>query len=242
MTTKKSCIYCGSKIPTRAPVCSVCKYHQRRWRNNLLFLAGLGGLLTLVVSALTFTVDRGAQVYRNLFWQDRVNLIDLRWIDRSPHIVLANNGDGPIFVSHIVLLTHRKGRHLHHINKLIAPNEISVVEPKDKERIWEQSPKWVGNESGTPTPGILAEVGELRQEGFGEQFCFTTGFFNENSSSLMMVRQHYREAGIRVVSEPAALHVSFFGSHSRHRMDEEFPIVSAYFMSQEPKCSGKDRL
>ena len=44
MTITVPCTYCGSEIPAGAIVCPVCKYHQVRWRNNLLFLAGLAGL------------------------------------------------------------------------------------------------------------------------------------------------------------------------------------------------------
>jgi ribosomal protein L40E len=55
MTSTKSCSYCGSEIPIRATVCPVCKYQQTRWRNNLLFVAGLAGLIALLaVDAKTF--------------------------------------------------------------------------------------------------------------------------------------------------------------------------------------------
>src|SRR6266436_88873 len=239
MTTTKTCIYCGSEIPAHAAICSVCKYHQRRWRNNLIFLGGLGGLLTLVISALTFTVERAVQTYKNLVWEDRINLVDLRWIDSSPHLVLANDGDGPIFVSDIILLTLQGGRYIHEINKTVVPNEILVLEPKEEERIWKQNPRWVANESGTPSREILDDAEQLEHEGFGDRFCFTRGFFNEDSSTLAMVRQSYRETGRRVVSETATIHVGYVSSHSRKRMKEEFPIIAAYFKSYAPKCAKK---
>jgi predicted nucleic acid-binding Zn ribbon protein len=187
MTTTKACIYCGSEIPALATICSVCKYHQRRWRNNLIFVGGLGRLLTLIISALTFTVDRATQTYTNLVWKDRINVIDLRWIDRSPHIVLANNGDGPIFVSDVLLITHQGARSISRINKLIASNEIIVHEPKEEQRIWNQNPLWVENASGTPSQEILDDVGQFLHEEFGK-LCFTRGFFNQESPTLGMVR------------------------------------------------------
>jgi predicted nucleic acid-binding Zn ribbon protein len=239
MTTTKTCIYCGSEIPAHAKICSVCKYDQRRWRNNLIFLGGLGGLLTIIISALTFTLDRATQTYKNLVWQDRINLIDFRWIDWSPHIVFANNGDGPIFISDILLQTKRRDRAIRKINRLVTPNEIIVVEPKGEELIWKQNPRWVGNESGIPSHEILDDSDHFKHDGFGNRFCFTRGYFNEDSSAVAMVRQHYGESGIKIVSENAALYVSYVSSHSRKRIKEEFQIIAAYFKSPASECASK---
>jgi hypothetical protein len=79
----------------------------------------------------------------------------------------------------------------------------------------------------------------FKYDGFGNRFCFTRGYFNEDSSAVAMVRQHYGESGIKIVSENAALYVSYVSSHSRKRIKEEFQIIAAYFKSPAPECARK---
>lgn|GEM_PF-4412836 len=47
----KICSYCGSEIPRKAYVCPTCKYYQAPWRNSLIMLGGLTGLLALLLSS-----------------------------------------------------------------------------------------------------------------------------------------------------------------------------------------------
>src|SRR5215471_18667703 len=106
--TTKLCKYCASEIPVQAAQCSVCKNYQKAWRNNLLFVAGLAGFISLIAGAFSFSANQVAQLYKSLFWRDHLNVLEFQ-TGKSPEfrIVLSNSGDGPVFASSITVYWQR---------------------------------------------------------------------------------------------------------------------------------------
>src|SRR5262249_32808315 len=124
---KKQCRYCGSEIAASATLCPVCKRYQVAWRNTIVLLAGLAGFIALLGSAVVFMADRAAVVYRNLVWNDKVNVLYLRtalWPNFAT--TLSNTGDGPIFVVDITAFW-REHSNQYNINKVLQPNEFSTI-------------------------------------------------------------------------------------------------------------------
>src|SRR5262249_14878015 len=124
MSGTKPCLYCGSEIAIGATVCSVCKNYQSKWRNGVVFAGGAVGLITLLVSGLAFTVDRLSLAYKNLIWQDRINVLRLVKAGGYLELAVANIGDGPIFISEIVITSQHGERSLTPILKMVNPNDI----------------------------------------------------------------------------------------------------------------------
>ena len=72
----KPCAYCGSAISKRASICPVCKSYQSAFRNVLLYLAGVAGLIGLVGSAFAFIVSDIPNMSKALAWKDQVKVWD----------------------------------------------------------------------------------------------------------------------------------------------------------------------
>jgi hypothetical protein len=238
MTDTKSCSYCGSEIPIRAAVCPVCKYQQTRWRNNLLFVAGLAGLITLFVSGLAFTVDRLSLAYKSLVWQDRINVLQFHAVGEHFDYVIANSGDGPIFVSEIEIssgadtgLSFAYSR-LFSISKPLDPNAFVVGEKGDRPHGFV-----VANESGTLSPEMSTST-TSRLDTYGTQFCYLLVLDNENSPQLAMNRHfHASELGLKVVSFRVLGHVGFFSPHSNTRIEQKFAVTGS--LIRHPDCKPK---
>lgn len=238
MTDTKSCSYCGSEIPIRATVCPVCKYQQTRWRNNLLFVAGLAGLITLFVSGLAFTVDRLSLAYKNLVWQDRINVLQFHAVAQQFNYVIANSGDGPIFVSEIEISSGADSglwfaySKLFSISKPLDPNAFVVGEKGDRPHGFV-----VANESGTLSPEMsISTTHDL--DGWGTKFCYLLALHNENSPQLIMNQHFYAaEHGLKVVSLRILGHVGFFSPHSNMRIEQKFAVTGV--LLRHPDCKPK---
>src|SRR5262245_51763386 len=206
MTDTKSCSYCGSETPIRATVCPVCKYHQTRWRNNALFVAGLAGLLTFFVSGLAFTVDRLSLAYKNLVWQDRANVLNFYLAADQWDFVIANRGDGPIFVSDIVISS--ADTRLSAANRQLLP----IAKPLDQNAfLVDQTGKsppgsFVFNESGALSPEMSKDItGKLDE--YGTKFCYLLVYYSESNPGMAMVKQFGSERRRKIVSLHAVGHV-----------------------------------
>jgi hypothetical protein len=66
----RPCSFCGELIAAGAVLCPKCNSYQRPWRNELKYWSGVVGLVTLVVSGLTFSLDAGRAIYQDMFSSD----------------------------------------------------------------------------------------------------------------------------------------------------------------------------
>jgi hypothetical protein len=199
----------------------------------LLFAAGIGGLITLIASALTFTIDRSWQVYKNLTWEDRVSVFELHSDGETTHLVITNSGDGPVFVSDINIAASGDQLFIP-IERVLAPNEIASI-TKGQGFI---AGTIIANESGSPTQAMSDSFGTGR-DGFGHAFCFVVTYYSEDSPGLNLVEQRYSERGWKVVTEAAIGIVGYFSPHSKRRIDEKFAVAGAFLGAETEHCKSK---
>lgn len=96
----KPCIACGAKIEKGATLCSVCKSHQSKWRNNLTFFSGLTALFVLIGSLATYVYSTVAQARKDMFWSRQVSIVKF---DSSSGMTVLNSSDNPVYISHVEL-------------------------------------------------------------------------------------------------------------------------------------------
>lgn len=96
----KCCIACTTEINDRATICSGCKSHQSRWRNNATYFSGLTALFALTGSLVTYVYSTVAQVQKDIFWSRQVSIARF---DSSVGMTILNSSDNPVYVSHINL-------------------------------------------------------------------------------------------------------------------------------------------
>jgi hypothetical protein len=91
------CVACRSAIPKDAGICAACKSYQRRWKNHLEYGARVATLIVLTISAGVWLFGRARDAF---FYHEDVRVISANSL---PSAVVENRGDGPVFVSHLIL-------------------------------------------------------------------------------------------------------------------------------------------
>src|SRR5712692_9363005 len=164
----KQCRYCASDIPIQAIQCSVCKNYQSAWRNNLLFMAGLTGFITLVAGALSFSVNQASQLYKGLFWRDNLQIVEFETRTYPDfRVVLSNGGDGPVWASKIILYWPG-GSHPFAIDRLVAVNGVETVDRGSKDYDSSKYAGFLGNTTGVASAAVLDSAHILP----GDEHCF----------------------------------------------------------------------
>ena len=244
MSGTKPCLYCGSEIAIGATVCSVCKNYQSKWRNGVVFAGGAVGLITLLVSGLAFTVDRLSLAYKNLIWQDRINVLRLVKAGGYLELAVANIGDGPIFISEIVITSQHGERSLTPILKMVNPNDILP------ETIgYARSGTFLLNETGIPPPELLSIVNKQSLNStdddprgtFGSAVCIIRMYLIENGSELTVLKQAHEAASKKIVSEAATGRVGYFSTHSKKRIEEEVALTGVFQRLDQTECKAKPK-
>lgn len=121
----KPCIACRAEIPLSASVCSNCSTHQNRLQNMLQSLGASVGVFSAILAFASYVISSAPAVRQALWWEDDVNV--LAYSDEN--VVIGNNGDGEVFVSHIFLETEVGGlTTIRPVNETIDVGEIITVE------------------------------------------------------------------------------------------------------------------
>jgi len=237
---KKPCVYCATKIEETASVCPTCKYHQARWRNNLLFVAGLGGIAAFVASAITFVIDRSTEIYKNIHWNDTVKIVDFRTgisTDSKPRFsaVIFNNGDGAVFVSNIIVYWGN-GNIQYRVNKLIQPNDFSVVDNPDLSAGNYQNVE--ANATGIPSADIVQNAWFRVVDRNGKPSCFLAVVHTKDSADLDRMDSYYRAQKQRLITASVDSYVEYLSSHSKKKVRVKFPAVTVFARSSDSECQN----
>ena len=212
-----ACIACRSALNPGAVLCHVCSSYQRRWRNELSYMARVVGFFTVAAGALVFLVGQLPLARRALFWKDEVALLGFK---SSEYINLANVGDGPVYVSHVEVefrdgrLTQRMTRH---IGQTIAASEIKsvnlIVEGAPRER------RLVLNVPDAAWNEVLGEVAKSVAEGSRrfEIIAFAS------ADPVLMGFQSTAAGSLRTIPGSGTLHG--YSPQQRRSLTQAFKVV-----------------
>jgi hypothetical protein len=234
MTTKK-CKYCASDIPIQAIQCSVCKNYQVAWRNNLLFAAGVAGFITLIASAITFTIHEATGIYKGLFWHDDLKVLELIDLGAgSMKLILSNRGDGPVFADEIVVYSPAGGFFDRRIDRLIPANAVELIETKSP-RIGTEQLHFVANTTGWPTGAMIESITAFTRH------CFLPLAYDVHNSYLKRMQDHYDKTQLgpnklRPVLQPTRGALLYFSVHSNSIIESTFPVSLAFVRSDAIDC------
>src|SRR5262245_51198612 len=95
-----SCTSCASPIPQGARLCPVCKTFQRTWQRRFQFWASVTALVVAGGAFLSWGISLLPQSRRALFPREQVRVVSYNSLQS---VVLANDGDREVFLSHILL-------------------------------------------------------------------------------------------------------------------------------------------
>jgi hypothetical protein len=228
-TMTKKCKYCASDIPIQAIQCSVCKNYQNKFRNNLLFVGGLSGFIALFGSALSFSANQVAQLYKRVSWRDNLTLLELQAesspLPNSPNsqeirhrVIVSNDGDGPVFAHSINVdppsatlafpLTHLS-RFGFSLNRLVNVNSIVLFDNTSEIENKTSNFAFVTNKTGKLPDNLLHSDIPRSQE-----TCFYLTVFNINHSGLKGLDALFRRMEQRLVTYDVPVTFSYLSVHS----------------------------
>ncbi len=101
--SKHLCVACKQEIHPNAAICPTCKSHQRRWKNDLQYIAGIATLFVLILSGSAWLVQR---IHQTFFSREDVRVVGCNTLGSA---IIVNRGDTEVFVTHLLLWM--PGRH-----------------------------------------------------------------------------------------------------------------------------------
>lgn len=193
------CVECAGVVPAAARLCAHCGSHQSRWRNELLFVSTLVGIASVTVTAIAFLISIWPKVTAVVAWQDRIEVIEF---DETGTIVVANRGDGPVYISDFQ--TNTPGRaNTRAASILIAPGELGILEADSIE--------------AAQRSGFKAALHVPPRDSVGApgdpQACYTT-FVLSQSSPLYRLWSSFMGDNFVAFEEPAEVIVRYHGIDS----------------------------
>lgn len=126
----KKCIYCKEEIAENASFCKTCEHYQDIWKNWIPHIGGGIALLTLLGSIAAITIKPFREIYTELTWKDKVELISY---SSNEGLTLKNLGSGEIFVQSIYFKSD--------YNRESKPINIRVAKDNFKYHKWGNSIK-----------------------------------------------------------------------------------------------------
>lgn len=233
----KPCKYCASEIPTQATLCPTCRSYQSTWRNVLLYAAGLTGFATLVASAVAFTAHEATETYKKMFWNDKLNVLELQ-TGPPPYlrVIMSNDGDGPVFASGLDIYWQGSSASFP-IDRVVSVNTIEILDnlqvasPDSAIKRYGDYQGYFGNDTGLPSAEVLSKSGI-----FGPAKCFFVPLFDSKNAELARMRDHYSKTGLKFVTGPATATLWFFSSHTGSKKELPIQVLATFLVSSAPNC------
>lgn len=228
----KLCRYCGSAMSAPATLCPTCRSYQGRYRNIIPYLASATGLFALVASAVTFVVSQIAEAAKNHNWKDNAEIVFFSSGSYPAFsIVAANVGDGPIFVTELLVRYGGGGDNaVYRVNAKIDKNDffsnkVKLAHPAEYG-------EYISNFTGT-LAGDVALNSDISTE---QKPCFFAAFYSANSSDIARMNETYGRGGRKLVSRPVDLRLFFYGLHFGERKEVSVPAIQTFQRRLEKRC------
>ena len=229
----RRCIYCGSELAPMAVLCPTCKSYQDKWRNRLVFAAGLTGVATIAAGALAFVAQQGVQGYRTVFWRDTLNVLEFEgWPRRAAEVVVSNSGYGPVLMSELIVYSHGDSLN-YEFDRTVKADEVERINTP----YWKSRDKNIPDAAyvGTPTGRLTPKQAEQRSEIGDVNRCIYAAYFSPDHSSFKRFQTFYKG---RLVVEEATGTLFYFGTRPGPKKQTSFSIVTAFLLKDTPECKS----
>jgi hypothetical protein len=232
----KPCAYCGSSISVRASLCPVCKSYQSSWRNVVIYIAGIAGLIGLLGSAAVYIISEVPNISKVLMWHDQIKLWEFS-ARYHPNfsLNLSNVGDGPIIVSTILIYWDR-GNAQYPVGKLVLPTGSLIIPAKIDPR--HDYYVDVADKSGTPNSTVISHSSIAFEDPNLPSPCFMMIFYNEDNVAISRMQNAYGLQKLKLVEEPVQGLVVYYSIHDKKEVKTTFPVVATFEQSTKPECAA----
>ena len=214
-----TCVMCKSAIRIGAAICPICKNYQSTWKRRLHYCATMAGIVTVVISLLTYMASAWPEIRKTFFWQDAVEIAAL---DSKNSIVLQNSGDGRVFVSHLSLHSEALGYSgAILINKTIESKTFLAYELKIAST---DLSKWATRSISDSSWQAL-----LSERHLNENECVQWHFFVPDDPAYQTVKKHHGSS-FHDAPIDAILYFRSGRDNRQHRRDVK--VVAVPFINQ----------
>ncbi len=196
MAEVPKCIGCDRQIGAAARICEKCGSYQHRWRNELKYWAGVGGLFTLIASGLLFTVTSTQKLYQLWFREDVV----VSEYEPFNKLTLWNVSEWDIWVTQFRIRSDWPDLDLlWTIDRTLAPKSGTGDEPINFQTLTALSWKGTAANFYHQEPGDFAPLNpnQLDQMRTDPEFAstFVPTFLHPGSLNFKQVKERYRRNG-----------------------------------------------
>lgn len=95
---ERRCKLCHEVINADAKLCPHCQSYQSRFRNLLVFTAQVLAVVSVIGSAIVFTITAWPELRKQIEWQDDIRLMRVSLVEGIDGV---NVGDGSVFVRQV---------------------------------------------------------------------------------------------------------------------------------------------
>jgi hypothetical protein len=189
----------------------------------------------LIVSALAFTIQQVTETHHRLFWRDSLKILELR-TGQYPFfkVILANDGDGPVYAS-LITIFWQGGTYPLAVERIVPVNGIEIVEGKPPiEKPFLQSATTLADNVGVPSKWLLDNSALVQTDAAPR--CFSVFIYDVNNATLEVVRRAYASTGQKLVVGSASAEVLFISSHSGARKSGNVPVAATFAGPHDQNC------
>lgn len=222
------CVACKSELMVGATLCPVCKSYQSRWKRVLYHIAAIGGLVTVVISLLTYMAVTFPTIWKTITWKDSVEIIAF---NTDKHLVVQNVGEGDVFVSYMSFKSGHLGfSRVEHVNKIIKERSFLVHEIESKD------PRSVDKNWHTL---ILSDDQwkSLTEKFSSKDNCYRWIVYHQSDPHFQNMRQFQKE-NLRTLPVDGVLF--FHSGKDGHRIEQRVSLIAVPFKSPHPACAQQD--
>lgn len=232
-TQENLCVECKSTIPQGASVCSICSNYQVRWKNQARFIANIIGVLSVAAALISYVVSAIPSIRRTIAWQDHVSI--LTYID-SKVTVVANTGDGEVFLSHIYIHFDpendgSKRTLTRLLDKAVSPGKSVTISQEAWDKYGLITYETVSGVNDDKWADLYAEsnIGDLGG-------CVILDFSSANDPLLNMYKNHL---GDNFRTFPVDAKIYYYSLKSGELLTEDFPAYGMLKRSPDPSCNDQ---
>lgn len=224
------CVACKSELMVGATLCPVCKSYQSPVKAALYQYAAIGGLVTVIISLLTYMAATFPTIWKTLAWKDSVETIAF---NSDTRLVVQNAGDGDVFVSHMFFNAGQLGfRRVVHVNKIIKERSFLVHEIVFKDDPSDVVTQWLTLTLSDDQWKSLTER-KIRPK----DNCYRWIFYHQSDPHFQNMRQALKEH-FRVLPVDAVL--VFHSGKDGHRIEQRVSLSAVPFKSDSTACKQQD--
>jgi hypothetical protein len=235
------CVECRQPIPAGARVCRNCSSFQVRWKNDLKYISTIVGVLTAIAALIVYFITVMPTLRKNLAWKDHIQVLEFL---SNREVVLTNDGDGPVFVSHIAIEASYKtdsGKFFiwtWPVSAEVQAGAIAIRQVVDEhEKTLEKShSKFVTVDNDTQWSRALRNAGSALAVEEGAK-CFVRVIMSESHPLHIQARQ---TLGPRFRTFPVTARVHYYSLSSQKTIVTEFQVVGMLWEHLRDRCKGVD--